>query len=107
MTENLTIADISAGATHYIGQVITLRGQFQDWQIAQCEFPEQIASHPRTRSDWLIRTGNECAYVTQGRPQDLSPMNPEDLGHGIELEAEIIQGEDGKIYLAYRNSKRL
>ena len=101
------IAEICAESERYVGCVVTLRGLFQNWQVAGCHFPEGAANYPRTRSDWLIRTGDDCIYVTGGMPKDLDPMKPENLGLCIELEAEVIQGEDGKVYLAYRNSQRL
>jgi hypothetical protein len=105
--EDLMIAEICAESERYVGRVVTLRGLFQDWRVAECQFPEGAANYPRTRSDWLIRTGDDCVYVTGGMPKDFDPMKPENLGRRIELEAEVMQDEDGKVYLAYQNSRRL
>ena len=101
------IAEICAESERYVGRVVTLRGFFQDWQVTECQFPEGAANYPRTRSDWLIRTGDDCVYVTGGMPGDFDPMKPENLGLRIELEAEVMRGENGRIYLAHRNSRRL
>jgi hypothetical protein len=105
--ENLMIAEICAEPAHYAGRMVTLRGLFQDWRVTQCQFPERAASHPRTRSDWLIGDGTYCVYVTGGMPEDFDLMNPKSLGWRIELEAMVMRDEDGKIYLEYRNSRRL
>ncbi len=105
--EDLMIADICAESERYVGRVVTLQGLFQGWQVVQCQFPGGAANIPRTRSDWLIRTGADCLYVTGGIPEDYDPMKLENLGHRIELEAEVMRGEDRKIYLAYRKSRRL
>jgi hypothetical protein len=105
--EDLMIAEICAESERYVGRVVTLQGLFQDWQVAGCLFPDGAANHPRTRTDWLIRTADDCIYVAGGMPEDLDPMNPENLGCRIELEAEVMQDEDGQVYLVYRNSRRL
>ena len=104
--EDLMIREICAESGRYVGQVVTLRGHFQGWQVAECRFPEGAANQPRTRGDWLIRTGDDCVYVTGGVPKDFDPMRPENIGRRIELEAEVMRGEDRKVYLAYRNSRR-
>lgn len=105
--EDLMIAEICAESERYVGQVVTLRGRFQGWQAAECQFPEGAANQPRTRSDWLIRTGDDCVYVTGGMPKDFDSVKPENVGRRIELEAEVMQGEDGRVYLAYRSSRHL
>ena len=105
--EDLMIADICAESERYVGNVVTLQGLFQGWKVVQCQFLEGIANTPRTRSDWLIRTGDDCVYVTGGMPEDFDPMNLENIGLRIELEAKVMQDEDKKIYLAFRNSRRL
>lgn len=105
--ENLTIAEICAESDRYTGRVVTLQGLFQGWQVIKCQFPRGAASTPQTRSDWLIRTGADCIYVTGGMPEDLSPMKPESPGSRIELKAEVKKGKDGRIYLVYRKSRRL
>lgn len=101
------IAEMCAESERYAGHVVTLRGFFQGWQVIQCQFPRGAANIPRTRSDWLVRTGVDCVYVTGGIPEDFDPMKLENLGSRIELEAEVVRGEDRKIYLLYRNSRRL
>lgn len=104
--EELMISEICADPERYIGSVITLRGLFQGWHVSQCQFPKGVAdTPPQTRSDWLIRTGADCIYVTGGG--DLNPIDKKNLGSRIELEAEVMWGEDRKIYLVYRSSRCL
>ena len=105
--ENLTIGEICAGSESYIGRVVTLKGIFQGWQKIQCQFPDEAADTPLTRSDWLIRTGADCIYVTGDIPENLNPIKVENLGILVELEAEVMLSQSKKIYLVYRKSRRV
>jgi hypothetical protein len=88
------------------GQVVWLEGTFQGWQVSGCRFPEGAASKGRTRSDWLIRLGSDCYYVTGGFPAGLNAFDPAHIGVRILLEACPLRDEGGKLYLEYRSSKR-
>jgi hypothetical protein len=88
------------------GQVVWLEGTFQGWQVSGCRFPEGAASKGRTRSDWLIRLGLDCYYVTGGFPAGLDAFDPAHIGVRISLEARPLRDEGGKLYLEYRSSKR-
>jgi hypothetical protein len=104
---DLTIAMIAAEPARYIGRVVTLPGVFLGWQAGECRFPANIASRPRTRSDWLIRTGADCLYVTAGKPPGLDPTNPDHIGRRVVLESREMQAEGGGLYLEYRGNKAI
>ena len=89
------------------GQVVWLEGTFQGWQVSGCRFPEGAVSKGRTRSDWLIRLGSDCYYVTGGFPAGLDAFDPAHIGVRISLEARPLRDEGGKLYLEYRSSKRI
>lgn len=101
-----TVADICEEPAGYPGQVVTLQGVFQGFSADECRFPAS-ASPTITRSDWLIRTGADCLFVTGGIPAGLDPFNPDDLGRRMELEATVERKADGKIYLRYLGGKSL
>lgn len=89
------------------GQVVRLEGAFQGWQSLECSFSDKAASRGKTRSDWIIRLGSNCYYVTGGLPAGLDAFNPDDIGKRIFLEARPVRNEEGKILLQYISSKRL
>lgn len=97
----------SSPATLREGQVVRLEGSFQGWKALECSFPEDAAPNGKTRSDWLIRVGPSCYYVTGGSPDGLEAYNPEHIGIRISLEARPIRNEKGKLLLEYISSKRI
>jgi hypothetical protein len=99
------IAKICAEPEAYLHRVVVLRGFFRGWQVTKCKFPERAAQRPLTRSDWLIQTDNSCAYVTGNMPQGLDPMNPASVGRLVEIKAEIMQTDDGKIYFVSQTGR--
>ncbi len=82
-----------------------VKGRFVGWQVAGCTFPAQAADKPSTRSDWLIQSGDVCVYVTGGFPEGASPFDLANVGRSIEVEAEVLQAQSGKIYLKFRKGK--
>lgn len=102
----LSIESLAEEPERYAGQSITLEGVFTGWRATDCRFP--VAASPAlTRSDWLLKTGEVCLYVTGGIPADLEPMDPEDLGRRLELKADVLQTDEGKVYLKYLDGRPL
>lgn len=99
-----SVAALCREPDRYAGRVVTIEGIFQGWRVADCRFLD-AASPAITRSDWLIRTGSECLYVSGGFPRDLNPANPEDVGRQLELRAKAERNKDGKLYLKYLGSR--
>ena len=101
-----TLLASASDLSSHEGQVVWLEGTFQGWEVSGCRFPEGAASKGRTRSDWLIRLGSDCYYVTGGFPAGLDAFDPAHIGVRISLEARPLRDEGGKLYLEYRSSKR-
>jgi hypothetical protein len=105
-TEKLTVAMLCENPSRYEGQTVKLEGTYHGWRADECRLAS-TASPSMTRSDWLVRTGSDCIYVTGGMPGDLDPMNPEDIGQWIVLEAVVERRDDGHIYLRYVDVQRI
>jgi hypothetical protein len=95
-----SFAELCEEPTRYEQQVVELEGIFQGWRIAECRFPV-CASQAITRSDWVISNEGDCLYVTGGKPVNFDPINPESVGHRIQLEAKVVMDKDQKVYLEY------
>ena len=105
--KKLTIKKICSRLDFYVGRTVTLEGTFRGWGMGECEFPAGAERNaPKTRSDWLISTGHDCAYVTGGLPQ-VSPTNQEDVGCRIEITGTVALSEDGGVYFEYLKGRRL
>jgi hypothetical protein len=98
-----TVADLCEEPARYAGRIVVLEGVFQGWRIAGCRLLTP-ASPTITRSDWLIRTGEDCLYVTGGKPDGLDPINPSHIGRLVKLKAKVMQTHDRKVYLEYIDS---
>lgn len=98
-----TVADLCEDPARYVGRIVELEGVFQGWRISGCRLLPS-ASQTITRSDWLIRTGEDCIYVTGGKPDGLDPINTSHIGRWIKLKAKVMQTHDRKVYLEYINS---
>jgi hypothetical protein len=104
----LTIKQICAKPAKYAGRVITLEGIFLGWGLGKCHFPPGAeTTFPKTRSDWLIGTGSDCAYVTGGAPAGVSPANHADIGCRIVISGMVALSEDGGVYFEFRKGRRL
>ena len=101
-----TVTDICKEPERYAGQIITLDGVFQGWRADECRFPTS-ANPAITRSDWLIRTGTDCLYVTGGILAGFDSMNPDDVGRRMELKAIVMLSKNGKVYLKYLDGQPL
>jgi hypothetical protein len=106
--KKLTIKQICAKPANYVGRVVTLEGIFLGWRLGKCHFPPGAeTTSPKTRSDWLIGTGSDCAYVTGGAPAGVSPANLADIGCRIEITGMVALSEDGGVYFEFRKGRRL
>lgn len=94
-----SVAEICREPSRYVGQTLVLEGVFQGFRVAECRFPDVARSRGLTRSDWLIRTDEDCLYVTGGAPQAVDLLDPELLGRRLELTARLARDDAGKLYL--------
>jgi hypothetical protein len=99
--ETITVDKICLKPERVIGRTVEVRGRFQGWMASDCYFPEPARTTPITRSDWLVRTGASCLYVTGGMPSGLSPANPGDIGRSIAVSTTVLRDSDGKLYLSF------
>ena len=107
-TRKLTIDQICARPAIYVGRAVTLEGIFLGWGYGKCHFPPGAeTTSPKTRSDWLIGTGSDCAYVTGGHPAGVSPANHEDSGCHIEITGIVALSDDGGVYFEFKKGRRL
>ncbi|GEM_PF-3144790 len=84
----------------YRDSLITLDGSFMGWQGGECVFPPYAAPQ-ESRSDWTFKLGNQCLYVTGGRPPDMSPMEGTGVGRQIRLDARLRITPDGRLLLEF------
>ena len=108
ITKKPTIAQICAQPANYVGREVILEGIFLGWRRGKCHFPPGAeTTSPKTRSDWLIGTGSNCAYVTGGHPAGVNPANHEDSGCHIEITGIVALSDDGGVYFEFKKGRRL
>jgi hypothetical protein len=105
--EKVTIKRICARREFYVGRTITFEAIFHGWGTGGCEFPAEAESNSPNKSDWVISTEKDCAYVSGGLPDGVSPANKEDLGCHIELTAIVAVTDDGGIYFEFVSGRRI
>ena len=107
--KKLTIKQICDHPEHYVGTVVTLDGSFLGWgPLGKHHFPPGAeTASPKTKSDWIIATGSDCAYVTGGHVEGLGPAQHQDLGCRIEITGEVALSEHKGVYLVFREGRRL
>jgi hypothetical protein len=98
-----TIDDLFENRLAYRDSLITLTGSFMGWQGGQCDFPSYAAPQ-ESRSDWIFKVGDQCLYVTGGRPSGLSPAEEQAVGARIRLDARLKFASDGRLLLQYVRS---
>ncbi len=102
------IRQICSHPDFYVGVTVTFEGIFRGWSIGRYDFPVGAENHsPKTRSDWLIVTGPDCAYVTGGAPPHVSAGHKEDIGCRIEITATVALSDDGGIYFEFVRGRQL
>jgi len=82
----------------YLGQTVEVSGMFQGYQVGDCLFAPGARSTSLTRSDWLVRNGAHCLYVTGSNPSGFDPTYP-GANRSLELRAKVIDGGDGQAVL--------
>ena len=80
--------------------VITLHGAYMGWNGSECVFPAYAALQA-TRSDWILKIGETCLYVTGGSPPGLSAMEETPAGQRVSLEVRVRVNPGGRILLEY------
>src|SRR5262245_8242821 len=99
----VAIADIARNADRFVGHAVTLEGVYQGFNVSACRFPDGARTTGLTRSDWLLRTGQDCLYVTGGAPPGVDPIDPGAVGRSVRLSAIVREGDGGSLYLQYRD----
>lgn len=69
---NVTIAEIKANPSEFVGKKVTINGTYMGWQSKE--------SPPVTRSDWVVDDGTGRIYVTGCNP-GLDPVK--DVGKNV------------------------
>jgi hypothetical protein len=87
--------------------VVTVAGLYHGFRVEGCAFPACVARASLTRSDWLLRTGGDCVYVTGGAPQGVDPFDPSFSGRRIEIRSHVVKDGDGKLRLHYLDGRLL
>ena len=98
----MTLEDVYEQRDALRDSVITLSGLFMGWRGTDCVFPESAAR--QKGSDWILRVGDTCLYVTGGSPPGLSAMEESSTGQRISLQARVRVTSEGRILLEYVDS---
>lgn len=84
-TSRPTIAGILKYPRQYAGKSVTLQGRFSGWE-GSCSTPP-----PKTRSDWMLESGNSCLYVSGKTPKGTSARPPaKGIGKMITVTGRIV-----------------
>jgi hypothetical protein len=51
------------------------------------------------RSDWLVRRGESCLYVTGSVPSGLDPFDTATIGRPVVLSAVVVADTEGRLLL--------
>jgi hypothetical protein len=99
----VTVADIARDPARFAGETVTLEGVYQGFNVSACRFPDGARTNGLTRSDWLLRSGEDCLYVTGGAPPGIDPIDPSAVGRTVRLSAIVRQGDGGSLFLQFRD----
>jgi len=99
-----TVAAICQNLESYRDQAVTLDGVFLGWRGGECRMAAR-AGAAITRSDWLFKNGDDCIYVTGGRPQGFDPSDARQKGRRLQLRAIVRLTKEQKAYLEFVSGK--
>jgi hypothetical protein len=91
--------DVFSDPTAYLGQTVEAEAMFQGYRTSDCRFASDARPVALTRSDWLVRRGTSCLYVTGDQPPGLDPLDPDAIGRRLELRVTVIDDGDGGLLL--------
>jgi hypothetical protein len=91
-------ANVFSSPAAYLGQTVEVAGVFGGYQVSDCRFAPGARSTSLTRSDWLLRGGAYCLYVTGGNPSGFDPTYP-GANRDLDVRAKVIDGGDGQAML--------
>lgn len=84
-TSQPTIDGIVKYPRQYAGKSVTLQGRFSGWE-GRCTTPP-----PKTRSDWMLESGDNCLYVSGKTPKGTSARPPaKGIGKMITVSGRIV-----------------
>ena len=91
-------ANVFENPAAFLGRTVEVSGTFGGYQTTGCSFAPGARATSLTRSDWVVRSGANCLYVTGGSPTGFDPSYP---GPTVELllHAKVIQAGDGEALL--------
>ena len=98
-TEQITPKDpifigILSHPEDYVGKDVTVQGLYAGWS-GSC-----LGQPPRTRSDWMLESGNACLYVSGKSPQGTSAQPPaKGIGKRITVNGRVFIDADNKPYI--------
>ena len=88
--ESANAGSVFTNPAAYDGQTVRVEAVFQGYSAGDCQFAQGARTTSVTRSDWLVRQGEHCLYVTGGRPPSIDPSA---VGKRIDLGARVIEHE--------------
>lgn len=95
--------DVFADPAAFRGRTVRVEGVFQGHAAAECRFAPAARAVSLTRSDWLVRRGASCLYVTGGIPSGLDPFDAAAAGRPLDLHATVIADPEGRYLLQLRD----
>ena len=99
----VAVADIARDPPRFVGETVRLEGVYQGFNVSACRFPDGARTTGLTRSDWLLRTGEDCLYVTGGAPPGIDPIDPSTVGRTVRVSAIVRQGEGRSLFLEFKD----
>jgi hypothetical protein len=76
-----------------VGHPVSLLGTYEGWTAC-------LKSSAKTRSDWVLKQGEHCIYVTGGLPKGVVPP-PSSASDGmpVHVTGHLLKGADGQRWL--------
>jgi hypothetical protein len=97
--EVASVAQLAADAPRYLGRMVELRGTFLGFQVADCNFPKGVRALSITRSDWGLKTGFDCIYVSGGFPAGIDPIDTSAVHREAKVNGMVMADSSKLIYL--------
>jgi hypothetical protein len=102
-----TIAELMMRTPKLLNREIEMEGVFIGYKQGDAKFPEAARTASITRSDWLMRTGSDCLYVTGGAPKGADPLDAATIGRKVRITAKLANDGKGKLYLKFKKGSWL
>jgi hypothetical protein len=91
--------DVFTDPAAFRGRTVRVEGVFQGYNGRACRFASDARAVSLTRSDWLVRRGESCLYVTGSVPSGLDPFDTVTIGRPVVLSAVVVADTEGRLLL--------